>query len=122
MGAFFDDAGLGTQTEDEHLHVLEELLKTAQENNLRIKLSKCDFLQQHLEYLGYEIGFGHWKPNPKKIEALLKEDVKTLKDLRSFLGACNFYRRHIPNFTYSSAILTDLTKKDAKFQWGPMEK
>ena len=31
LGAFFDDAGLGTQTEDEHLHVLEELLKTAQE-------------------------------------------------------------------------------------------
>ena len=122
LGAFFDDAGLGTQTEDEHLQVLEELLKTAQENHLRIKLSKCDFLQQNLEYLGYEIGFGHWKPNSKKVEALLKEDVKTLKDLRSFLGACNFYRRHIPNFTYSSAILTDLTKKDSKFQWGPMEK
>ena len=27
------------------------------------------------------------------------------------MGACNFYRRHIHNFTYSSASLTDLIKK-----------
>ena len=53
LGAFFDDAGLGAQTEDEHLQVLQELLKTAQEKHLRIKLSKCDFLQQNPEYLGY---------------------------------------------------------------------
>ena len=28
---------------------------------------------------------------------------KGLRDVRSFVGACNFYRRHIHNFTYSSA-------------------
>ena len=27
------------------------------------------------------------------------------------MGACNFYRRHIHSFTYSSAPLTDLIKK-----------
>ena len=36
---------------------------------------------------------------------------KGLHDLRSFIRACNFYRRHIHNLTYSSAPLTDLIMK-----------
>ena len=47
--------------------------------------------------------------------------VRNLKDLRQFLGACNFYRRHVKNFSYSTAILTDFLKKNAKFQWVPAE-
>ena len=36
---------------------------------------------------------------------------KGLHDVQSFVGACNFYRRHIHNFTYSCAPLTDPNKK-----------
>ena len=47
------------------------------------------------------------------------EDPKEgLHDVRSFIGACNFYRRHIKNFTYTSAILTDLIKKTITWRWG----
>ena len=47
---------------------------------------------------------------------------KGLHDVRSFVGACNFYRRHIHNFTYSSAPLTDLIKKTALWRWTAREK
>ena len=33
------------------------------------------------------------------------------------MGTCNFYRRHIHNFTYSSAPLTDLIKKTTAWRW-----
>ena len=46
---------------------------------------------------------------------------KGVHDVRSFIGACNFYRRHIKNFTYTSAILTDLIKKSTTWRWGPQE-
>ena len=46
---------------------------------------------------------------------------KALHDVRSFIGACNFYRRHIKSFTYTSAILTDLIKKSTTWRWGPQE-
>jgi len=117
LGAFFDDCGLGTDNEEDHLKILEELLKVCQANNIRIKLSKCDFMQEEIDYLGFNIGWGTWKPCKTKVEAIMRIEVKNLKDLRKFLGVLNFYRRHIPNVTYSSAILTDLTKKDAKWQW-----
>ena len=40
-----------------------------------------------------------------------EDPKKGLHDVRSFIGACNFYRRHIKNFTYTNANLTDLIKK-----------
>ena len=50
------------------------------------------------------------------------EDLKKgLHDIRSFIGACNFYRRRIRNFTYTSAILMDLIKKSTTWRWGPQE-
>ena len=47
-----------------------------------------------------------------------EEPKKRLNDVRSFIGACNFYRRHINNFTYTSAILTYLIKKSTTWRWG----
>ena len=46
---------------------------------------------------------------------------KGLHDVRTFIGACNFYRRHIKNSTYTSAILTDLIKKSTTWRWGSQE-
>ena len=50
-----------------------------------------------------------------------EDPKKGLHDVRSFIGACNFYPRHIKNFTYTSAILTDLIKKSTTWRWGPQE-
>ena len=44
-----------------------------------------------------------------------------LHDVRIFVGACNFYRRHIHNFTYSSAPLTNLFKKTTPWWWTARE-
>ena len=50
-----------------------------------------------------------------------EDPKKGLHDVRSFIGACNFCRRHIKNFTYTSAILTHLIKKSTTWRWGPQE-
>ena len=50
-----------------------------------------------------------------------EDPKKELHDVRSFIGACNFSRRHIKNFTYASAILTDLIQKSTSWCWGPQE-
>ena len=46
---------------------------------------------------------------------------KGLHDVRSFIGACNFYPCHIKNSTNTSAILTNLIKKSTAWRWGPQE-
>jgi hypothetical protein len=121
LGAFFDDVGVGSSTKEEHFFILEELFKVVQRHKLRIKLSKCDLVKEGLEYLGFAIQWGSWRPSDEKAKTLAKFKVRSLKDLRAFLGACNFFRRHVKSFTYSSAQLTDLLKKNARFVWSEKE-
>ena len=72
-----------------------------------------------MEYLGFDAGYGWWKTAASKMQPL--QDMEGLHDVRSFVGACNFYRQHIHNFTYSSAPLTDLIKKTTPRRWTARE-
>ena len=49
------------------------------------------------------------------------EKPKASRKFRQFVGSCNFYRRHLKNFTFSSAPLTDLIKNETKWQWTEKE-
>ena len=44
---------------------------------------------------------------------------RRVKDVQSFLGFCNFYRRFIKSFSENSRVLSDLTKKDVVWNWTP---
>ena len=121
LASFFDDTGVGTQNEDEHFHLLETYFQVCEANHIRIKLSKCSFFETEIEYLGYSLGGGTWKQNAKRVQAITRAEIKNVKDLRHFLGAMNFYRRHVKNFTYSSAPLTELLKKTVKWRWTELE-
>ena len=44
------------------------------------------------------------------------------KDVRSFLGFVNYYRRHVHQFAKVAYPLTELTKKGVEWQWGPYQK
>ena len=77
-----------------------------------------------MHYPGFDIGYGWWTPAASKVKPLMDAKVrhedpkKGLHDVRSFIRACNFNRRHINNFTYTSSILTDLIKKTTTWRWG----
>ena len=117
MEAHIDDVCLGTNTQEDHLILLGEFFAVCQENHTRVKLEKCEVMQETMQYLGFDVGYGWWTPAASKAKPLMdakvrhKDPKKGLHDVRSFIGAYNFYRRHIKNFTYTSAILTDLIKK-----------
>ena len=120
LASFFDDTGVGCNDLDDHFYLLERYFQTCLDSQIRIKLSKCEFLQEEIEYLGYQLGWGWWRPNPKNTAPLQNATVKSVKDLQKFLGSLNFYRRHIRNFTFSSAPLTDLLRKNTPWVWTPL--
>ena len=45
------------------------------------------------------------------------EDPKNVKDVQSFLGFANFYRRFILNYSKVVAPMTRLTGKSVPWQW-----
>ena len=126
MEAHMDDVSLGTNTQEDHVLLLREFFIVCQENHLRLKLEKCVFMKEEMEYVGFDEGYVWWKPAVSKMQPLqdmqIRNDPKKgLPDLRSVVGACNFYKRHIHNFTYSSAPLTDLIKKTTPWWWTARE-
>ena len=111
----------------DHLILLGEFFAVCQGNHTRLKLEKCEFMQETMQYLGFDVGYGWWTPGASKAKPLMDAKVrhehpkKEFHDVRSFIGACNFYCRHIKSFTYTSAILTDLIKKSTTWPWGPQQ-
>ena len=114
---FFDDTAIGADCKENAPKLLDVWLETCERNNARVKLPKCEFLTEEMEYLGFVVGNNWWKPSPKKVQALQKAKITDLKSLRGFLGAANFLRRHVKNFTYASAPLTDLLKGNTRREW-----
>ena len=50
MEAHIDDLSLGTNTQEHHVLLLRDVFTVCQENCLRIKLKKCEFLKEEIEY------------------------------------------------------------------------
>ena len=127
MEAHIDDVCLGTNTQEDHLVLLGEFFAICQGNHTRLKLEKCEFMQETMQYLGFDVGYGWWTRAASKSKPLMEAKVrhedpkKGLHDVRSSIGACNFYGRHIKDFTYTSAVLTDLIKKSTTWRWGRHE-
>ena len=124
IDAYFDDVFQGSNTIEDHKALIDELVSVCDECNTRVKIEKCEFMKEVVEYLGFEVGYQLWKPVEDKVAPLLKAKIRDhpvqgVKDIRAFIESCKFYRRHIRNFTYSSVLLTNLTKKSEKSDGTP---
>ena len=56
--------------------------------------------------------------DPEKVEAMMSwERLKSVFEIRSFLGFAGYYRRFIEDFSRLAALMTRLTRKEVKFDW-----
>ena len=96
----------------EHLEHLEQVLRQLEEAGLRLRLEKCSFALTIIEYLGLTLSPEGVQPNDNKVKAVKEFQRPTsCKEIKSFLGLVNFYRRHLPNLTAITRPLTALTRK-----------
>ena len=67
--------------------------------------------------MGYIVTTTGLAIDPKKVEAILEWSVPTnVKEVQSFLGFANFYRRFIKDYSRIAGPLTELTYKDKEFK------
>lgn len=78
---------------------------------MTLSLKKCQFACPKIKYLGLLIDRNGTRPNPERVEAILKLPHP------SFLGTINFYRSYIPNIAILQAPLNELNKENVKFVW-----
>ena len=79
---------------------------------MKLKLEKCSFGQAQIKYLGFLVNELGIKIDPKNVLAIDKiEKPKSLKELRSFIGACSYFRKFISNFSLIMSPLYELLKE-----------
>ena len=115
---YMDDICIHAKTLKENRRITTEVLKQLEENNLFLKPQKCSFEKSEIKFLGLIISAEGIRTDPKKIEGVLKWPTpKKLKEVQSFLGFTNFYRRFVKDFVKIASPLHALAKKDAPWSW-----
>ena len=118
VSVYIDDIVIHTKTLEEHRRITKEVLEILQANKLYIKPEKCKIEKEKIEYLGVVVSEGRVEMDPVKTEALTSWPTpKKLKELQSFLGFCNFYRRFIKDYSKIAKPLNQLTGKE-EWKWG----
>ena len=109
---FVDDIIVYTRSFNHHMEVLDSVFERLASANLSARPSKCYIAYSSLEVLGHIVGTDRLSPNPDKIEVIKNAHRPTTKkQVRSFIGMAEFYRKFVPNFSDIASPLTDLTKK-----------
>ncbi|XP_052748504.1 uncharacterized protein K02A2.6-like [Galleria mellonella] len=115
---FLDDVLIAAFTPELHWERVEQVLIRLRDAGLILQKSKCYFLQEKVEYLGFIIDRERIHKNPDKIRAII--DVKVpmnTKQLKSFLGIVNFYHSFISQAAALLEPLHTLLRKDIEWEW-----
>ena len=115
---YLDDIVIYSQSLREHEKHMSLVFQRLRENRLFVKKEKCEFAQRQITFLGHKISEGLIKMDENKVRAIREwSEPSKLKELRSFLGLANYYRRFRKGYSKMVASLTDLLKKDQVWQW-----
>jgi len=115
VAAFVDDVLVGTETEEGHDEIVEEILRRLEENDLYVKPEKYVWKARKIGFLGVVIRPNGIEMEEGKVEGVPSWPVsKTVKDVRKFLDLANYYRRFIKDFARVARPMNVLTRKDKK--------
>lgn len=119
---YIDDLLVHSQKVSDHPNQLREVFQRCETHNVKLRLSKCTFMQEELPMLGFIINKQGVKKDMKKIQALLEwgegrsngliSPFKNLQSLQSFLGLVNFFKHHHHFIAHELKWLNDLLKKE----------
>ena len=116
---YMDDVLVVSRNKKKHQQATHELLEILAANDLFLKPEKCMWEQPRVNYLGLILEEGVMRMDPAKIAGIANWPTPTtVKQVRSFLGFCNFYRPFIYQFSHIARPLNELTRKDTPWTWG----
>src|SRR6266852_9481795 len=120
---YMDDILIATNNDRPcHQEIIRQVLQVMRNESFFLKVSKCEFEQERVEYLGLILDKDTVQPDPNKVAELKTwpQILKTVTEVQSTLGLLNYHRAFVLGFSHIVKPLTELLKKDMKFLWTPL--
>ena len=122
---YINDILIYSETEEEHICLVQKVLEKLKKAHLCVAINKRRFHVKEVDYLGYVITDKGITLFPEKVRSVkawnppAPDATSVVKWAQEFLGFANFYRRFIDQFSKIAKPLSDLTKKDQRYEWTP---
>jgi hypothetical protein len=115
---YLDDILIYSADEEIHKVHVRQVLERLRRHELHARPEKSFFHTDTIEYLGVMVSPQGISMDPAKVETITRwPEPQNVKEVQSFLGFSNFYRRFIDNYSGITKALTNLTRKDQLFEW-----
>ena len=128
LSVYMDDIAIHTKPKqgetdkehrERHRQYMHHVLDILEQNNLYLKLEKCEFEKEEIEYLEVIVGHNTLRMDPRKLAAVADWPTpKNPTNVRQFLGFTGYYQYFVPNYSGIARPLLDLTKKSIQWHWG----
>ena len=118
MHIYIDDIMIYTTTFNEHMQVLEEILKRIRSHGMFLKPKKCFIAVEELQLLGHIINHEGIKMDPAKVSIVQEYPAPESKtEVRAFMGLVGYYCHYIPGCSEIAEPINRTLKKDIPFSW-----
>ena len=115
--AYIDDVILYSKSLTEHYGHVAEVIRLHRRCGLKLNVKKCEFFQPRVQYLGFMVSHEGIEMVPKYVEKIQSWPLPgTIKDLKSFLGFCSYYRSFIKDFAKLTARMNEF-RDGEKLVW-----
>ena len=89
---YLHDILISSTSDKEHLMNLSEVLQRLQNHGVRLKLEKCHFMRDSVEYLGHQVNSKGLHTTDSKLKAIVDTPPpRNAYELQAFLGLLNYY-------------------------------
>jgi hypothetical protein len=120
---YMDDVAIGTNDSPEgrrlHEQIIHDFLNILKQHLYFLKVSKCKFEKNRMEFLEFQVGEGMVKIDPSKIGGITNwpQKLNSVKEVRQVLGVLRYQRAFIQDYARLAKPLHNLLKKGVKFLW-----
>jgi hypothetical protein len=115
---YVDDILIYSESYEEHLAHVDSVLNKLTKAGFTINIEKCQFCKTEVKFLGHRIDKNGVSADNERIKAILHYPApQNSKQLRQFLGICNFHSRFIIGYAEYASPLYSLLKQGTKWAW-----
>jgi hypothetical protein len=117
VSLFFYDILIYSPNWTIHLEHVKQAFEILRQHQFFIKLNKCAFGKEELEYVGHIVTSHVVKVDQVKIQTMLNwPRLTNIYELRGFLSLTGYYRKFVRDYNILNRSLTNLLKK-GQFSW-----